>query len=909
MLGRVRLVQQGLRWCGVPYRTYRAGATEFGHLPDPPKSAFLSEGCIRPEDSQRVHLINAFRRYGYLQAELDPLRLQPHKEVPELNPEIYGLSPEDALPGKNLYLDDLAEQLRTIYCGPMAIEFMHINNWEERQWLAQHFESSVSEELTTDDRLKLAKIMLKCENFDQFLALKFPTVKRYGSEGAEAMYGFFSEVFDSAPEKDIQQIFIGIAHRGRLNLLSELMQFPVVQMFRKMKGKPEFPDNVQGSGDVLSHLTSSFDHQTPEGTVHISMLPNPSHLEAVNPVAMGKARARARSLGLGDYSRERSARTGDGVLSVLVHGDGAFTGQGIVWESIALSQAPHFRLGGTIHLVTNNQVAFTAEAHVGRSSTHCTDIAKAFEYPVIHVNGDHPEEVVKATRLAVAYREKFRKDVFINMQCFRRWGHNELDDPSFTQPLMYRIIECRESVPRHYVNDLINEGLMKEDDVEAIKEQHSAKMTESFRAIDSTPPVAKHLEGNWKGFVQAPAEVQKWDTGCDVNLLKYVGAASVKVPEGFKVHPHLQKTHCEARMQKMKSGENIDWGTAEALAFGSLLMEGNDVRISGQDVGRATFSFRHAMLVDNDTDLTHIPLNHIANDQKAYLEVANNILSEEAVLGFEYGYSMENPRRLCIWEAQFGDFFNGAQIIIDTFLASAEGKWLTQSGLTLLLPHGIDGAGPEHSTCRMERFLQLCDSREDQKPVDGENINLRIANPTTSAQYFHLLRRQVIPNYRKPLVVVAPKMILRHPKAASSLSEFAPGTHFRNVIDDNTCKAEKVTKVILTCGKHWIAVEKARDERGLKDTVAIVRVESLCPFPVQDLREALKRYPKATKFVWSQEEGRNAGAWSFVRPRFENALGISPVFAGRPELAWTATAIGEHHAKEAEEVIRKTFEV
>lgn len=864
---------------------------------------------MRSEDSQRVHLINAFRRYGYLQADLDPLALSKRPEVPELNLKVYGLSSQDTLPGKGLSMEDLAGQLQLIYCGTMAIEFMHINNWEERQWLANNFENTVAEELTIEERVNLAKLMLKCENFDHFLALKFPTVKRYGSEGAEAMYGFFSELFNTAPEKDIKQIFIGIAHRGRLNLLSEMMQFPVVQMFRKMRGKPEFPDNVQGSGDVLSHLTSSFDHQSPEGTVHVSMLPNPSHLEAVNPVTMGKARARARSLGLGDYSNDRAARTGDGVLAVLVHGDGAFSGQGIVWESISLSQAPHFRLGGSIHLVTNNQIAFTAEAHIGRSTTHCTDIAKSFECPVIHVNGDHPEDVVKATRLAIAYREKFRKDVFINMVCFRRWGHNELDDPSFTQPIMYRVIESRESVPRQYADELIDQGLLSEDDIKNEKETHTAKLMESFRAVDSTPPVAKHLDGYWKGFVQAPPEVQKWDTGCDVDLLKYVGAASVTVPEGFKVHPHLQKTHCEARIQKLVSGEGIDWGTAESLAFGSLLLEGNDVRISGQDVGRATFSFRHAMLVDNDSDQTHIPLNHISDKQQGFIEVANNLLSEEAILGFEFGYSLDHPRRLCVWEAQFGDFFNGAQIIIDTFLASAESKWLTQSGLTLLLPHGIDGAGPEHSTCRMERFLQLCDSREDQQPVDGENVNLRVANPTTSAQYFHLLRRQVIPNYRKPLVVVAPKILLRHPKAASSLSEFAPGTHFRNVIDDNTCKAEQVTKVILTSGKHWIAVEKARDERGLKDTVAIVRLESLCPFPVQDLRDALQRYPKAKKFVWSQEEARNAGAWSFVRPRFENALGISPVFAGRPELAWTATAIGEHHTREAEEVIRKTFEV
>uniref|UniRef100_A0A0K0DHB6 Transket_pyr domain-containing protein n=1 Tax=Angiostrongylus cantonensis TaxID=6313 RepID=A0A0K0DHB6_ANGCA len=732
---------------GASCRSFRAGPNQFGHLPDPPKSGLVTEGGVRPEDSQRVHLINAFRRYGYLQAELDPLGLRISKDVPELNPKIYGLSPDQLLPGKELSLDDLAEQLRIIYCGTMAIEFMHINasfsvlflngakNWEERQWLAQHFENSVVEELRNEEKVKLAKLMLKCENFDHFLAVKFPTVKRYGGEGAEAMYGFFSEAFDSAPEKDIKQ----------------------------MRGKPEFPDNIQGSGDVLSHLTSSFDHQCAGGTVHISMLPNPSHLEAVNPVAMGKARARARSLGVGDYSKDRSARVGDGVLAILVHGDGAFTGQGVVWESISLSRAPHFRIGGTIHLVINNQVAFTAEAHIGRSSEFCSDMAKAFEYPIIHVNGDHPNDVVKATKLAMAYRDRFRKDVFIDLICYRRWGHNELDDASFTQPIMYKVITNRDSVPRQYADDLINQGLLTEDDVKKEKEAHTARLMDSFRAIDSTPPVANHLSGYWKGFVQAPAEVQKWDTGCDINVLKYVGAASVSTPEGFKVHPHLKKMHCEARIQKVTAGESIDWGTAEALAFGSLLLEGNDVRLSGQDVGRATFSFRaisyahwisvdyinylkfrHAMLVDYESDLTHIPLNFISKEQKGYLEIANNILSEEAVLGYEFGYSLDHPRRLCVWEAQFGDFCNGAQIIIDTFLSSAESKWLTQSGLTLLLPHGFDGAGPEHSSCRIERFLTLCNSREDQTPVDGENVNFRIANPTTSAQYFHLLRRQVL---------------------------------------------------------------------------------------------------------------------------------------------------------------------
>ncbi|CAD6186781.1 unnamed protein product [Caenorhabditis auriculariae] len=827
--------------------------------------------------------------------------------VPELDPTAYGLSLSDDVKS-GFSLNDLAEQLRLIYCGPMAVEFMHINNWEERQWLAQRFESSVAEELRQEELLHIGKLMLRCENFDRFLALKFPTLKRYGAEGAESMFGFFSELFETSPEHNIEQVVIGIAHRGRLNLLTQLMQFPVLQMFRKIKGKPEFPNDVSGSGDVLSHLVSSFDYKGKEGQVHVTMLPNPSHLEAVNPVAMGKARARAWSMKQGDYSaEERSARTGDSVLNVLIHGDGAFTGQGIVWESLALSRAPHFRLGGTVHLVTNNQVAFTAESCIGRSTTHCTDIAKAFEYPVIHVNGDHPEELVKATRIALAYREKFRKDIFINLVCFRRWGHNELDDPTFTSPVMYKEIESRESVPRLFMDRLISEGITTEEDIKKDLDKQTEELNVTLKSVDKSQPEVTHLQGNWKGFVQAPSSVERWDTGVDVDLLRFVGAASVHFPDNFDSHKHLQKTHIEARLNKMKSGENIDWATAEALAFGSVLLQGNDVRISGQDVGRGTFCHRHAMFVDQSSDKIHIPLNHIIEGQKNYLEVANNLLSEEAILGFEWGFSSENPRRLCIWEAQFGDFFNGAQIIIDTFIASGESKWLTQSGLTLLLPHGYDGAGPEHSSCRMERFLQMCDSREDQKPVDGEDVNIRIANPTTSAQYFHLLRRQVLPNYRKPLVVVAPKILLRHPKAASSIVDFAPGTFFKNVIDDDACVADKVTKIVFTSGKHWTAVDKAREERNLRETVAVVRLESLCPFPVADLQQVLKKYPKAKEFVWSQEEPRNAGAWPFVSRRFENAVGISLSYAGRPELAWTATAIGEHHAKEVEDVIRQIF--
>ncbi|CAI5453123.1 unnamed protein product [Caenorhabditis angaria] len=767
--------------------------------------------------------------------------------VPELDPSIYGL-PLNEKVGEGLSLNDLAEQLRLIYCGPVAIEFMHINNWEERQWLSQNFEATISQDLTAEEAVKIGKLMLKCENFDKFLATKFPTLKRYGAEGAEAMFAFFNELFESAPEKEVQQIIIGIAHRGRLNLLTQMMEFPPVHMFRKIKGKPEFPESVDAAGDVLSHLVSSFDYKTSEGQVHVTMLPNPSHLEAVNPVAMGKARARAWSLQKGDYGDERSARTGDSVLNVLVHGDGAFTGQGVVWESIALSQAPHFRLGGTVHLVTNNQIAFTAEKSVGRSTTHCTDIAKSFEYPILHVNGDCPDEVVKATRLALAYRERYRKDIFINLVCFRRWGHNELDDPTFTSPVMYKEVNKRESVPSQFLDRLLIDGLVTEEGIEAELVKHTEELNAALKAVDSTQPIDVSHRGNWNGFIQAPRNIETWDTGVNTDLLRFIGAASVKTPENFDTHKHLYKMHIDSRIQKMQTGDSIDWATAEALAFGSLLLEGNDVRISGQDVGRGTFCHRHAMMVDQSDDSIHIPLNEIVENQKNFIEVANNLLSEEAILGYEWGFASENPRRLCIWEAQFGDFFNGAQIIIDTFVASAESKWLTSNGLTMLLPHGFDGAGPEHSSCRMERFLQLCDSREDQTPVDGENVNIRIANPTTSAQYFHLLRRQMIPNYRKPLVVVAPKILLRHPKAASSILDLAPGTSYKNVITDSTIKNQnKVEKVIFVSGKHWIAVEKARDEKGLADTVAIVRVEMLCPFPVVDLQSVIKQYPNAKR--------------------------------------------------------------
>ncbi|VDN53664.1 unnamed protein product [Dracunculus medinensis] len=746
-------------------------------------------------------------------------------------------------------------------------------DWQERKWFATSFEKLIDISFSIRERLHYAKMMLRCQNYDHFLALKFPQVKRYGCEGAESMFIFFIELFNLCPSFDIEDVTVCMAHRGRLNLLCELMQFPIVQMFRKMQGKTEFPDNVHAVGDVLSHLKSSFDQTTSGGMVHVTMIPNPSHLEAVNPVAVGRTRGRCLTKRRGDYG-PCSDRDGDSVLCVQIHGDGAFSGQGICWETIGLSQLPHFRIGGSVHLVVNNQIAYTAEAQVTRSSDHCTDIAKAFDSPVIYVNGDYPELVAKATRLAMGYRNQYRKDIFINLLCYRRWGHNELDDPRFTQPVMYKIINERTSPPDRYAAQLIEEEIMTTAEKDSLIKGHMDSLMDDFRATNKSS--VGRVDGNWNSMVEAPNAVEKWDTGVNIDLLRFIGAKSINLNSSFAINEHLQKMHVDARLKKMEMGTNIDWSTAEALAFGSILLQGYDIRLSGQDVGRGTFSQRHLMLIDQETNETIVPLNHMYSEQQNFIEVANNMLSEEAILGFEFGFSMENPMRLCLWEAQFGDFSNGAQIIIDTFITSAEHKWLTKSGLVLVLPHGFDGAGPEHSSARIERFLQLCDSREDQIPPDGESVNIHIVNPTTSAQYFHLLRRQIITPYRKPLIIIGPKILLRHPM------------------------------VVFVSGKHYFTLQKERDKRKVHD-MAIVRVESLCPFPFQELQEAVAKYPNAKKFVWSQEEPRNAGAWSYIRSRFSNAFSIALTYCGRPELAWTATAIASIHQHEHKKVLADTF--
>lgn len=898
----------------ISSREYHSQKGVFGYKPLETKDFILSDEAIakRAEQSNLFRFINAYREYGHLRADLNPLK-ESACEVPELDPRLYGLKAGSTYDAQGLLagckgshtLEELEGILREKYCGRIAAEFAYLPTLEEREWFAAAFESLPDESLSNEEKLRLAVGMLHSQAFDQFLATKFQSVKRYGAEGAETMTGFFTETFRQLAEDNVEQCIIAMAHRGRLNLLTGVLQLPPVVMFQKMKGLSEFPPEIKNSGDVLSHLTNSLDLEVGENkSLHVTMLPNPSHLEAVNPVACGKTRARQRSLGEGHFSSEPSARPGDKVVCLQVHGDAALSGQGVMQETLALSNVPHFDIGGALHISINNQVGYTTPGERTRSTRYCTDIAKMCSMPVIHVNGDDPVAVVKAARLAVQYQRKFRRDVFVDLVCWRRWGHNELDNPRFTNPSMYRTIDARKSVPDSYIDTLVTEGLMTREDVMKIVSERMSFLAEQHKKVDAHVPKAAHLEKQWSGLLQAPSSIEVWDTGVDIASLKYLGAKSVTLPDDFNVHPHLKKTHVETRLKKLTEGTGLDWATAEALAFATLLNQGHNIRISGQDVGRGTFSQRHCMFIDQVDDAMHIPLNHMSEDQSTHLEVVNSILSEEAVLGFEYGVSLESPNTLCIWEAQFGDFYNGAQIMIDTFVSSGEAKWLTQSGLTMILPHGYDGAGPEHSSCHIERFLQNCDSKEDRP--DGEDVNWGVVNPTTPAQYFHLLRRQQLRNFRKPLIVAGPKILLRLPAATSSLEDMAPGTHFMPVLGDPEIPPDSVRKVVFVSGKHYYTLKAERQARGIRD-MAIIRVEALCPFPTQEINVELAKYKKAKVFVWSQEEHRNMGAWFFVRPRFENLCSTKLLYAGRDVLGTAAVGIGELHKKENQSIIDQTF--
>ncbi|XP_019512505.1 PREDICTED: probable 2-oxoglutarate dehydrogenase E1 component DHKTD1, mitochondrial [Hipposideros armiger] len=768
-------------------------------------------------------------------------------------------------------LEEVLAYLDQIYCGQISIETSQLQSQEEKDFFAKRFEELKKETFTTEEKKHLSKLMLESQEFDHFLATKFATVKRYGGEGAESMMGFFHELLKMSAYSGITDVIIGMPHRGRLNLLTGLLQFPPELMFRKMRGLSEFPENVSATGDVLSHLTSSVDLDFgAHHPLHVTMLPNPSHLEAVNPVAVGKTRGRQQSRQDGDYSPDSSAQPGDKVICLQVHGDASFCGQGIVPETFTLSNLPHFRIGGSVHLIVNNQLGYTTPAERGRSSLYCSDIV-------------------------MALYGTFDND------CVCPSGFHKAD--YFSPFLLHR---ARKSIPDTYAEHLIAIGLMTQDEVSEIKASYYAKLNDHLTNMAQYSPPATHLQAHWQGLVQPEARISTWDTGVPLDLLRFIGGKSVEVPEELQMHSHLLKMYVQSRLEKVMDGTRLDWATAEALALGSLLAQGFNVRLSGQDVGRGTFSQRHAMVVCQETDDTYIPLNHMDPNQKGFLEVSNSPLSEEAVLGFEYGMSIESPKLLPLWEAQFGDFFNGAQIIFDTFISGGEAKWLLQSGIVILLPHGYDGAGPDHSSCRIERFLQMCDSAEEG--VDGDTVNMFVVHPTTPAQYFHLLRRQMVRNFRKPLIVASPKMLLRFPAAVSTLQEMAPGTTFKPVIGDSSVDPKNVKSLVFCCGKHFYALLKQRESlEAKKREFAIIRIEELCPFPLDSLQQEMSKYQNVKDFIWSQEEPQNMGPWCFVSPRFEKQLACKLRLVSRPPLPTPAVGIGTIHLQQHEDVLTKTF--
>jgi probable 2-oxoglutarate dehydrogenase E1 component DHKTD1 len=785
-------------------------------------------------------------------------------------------------------LSDVKKHLRSSYCGAITLESAHVQDEEEREWIVRRFEEELSSEITRKRQLEVLQHLIKFQTFETFMAKKFQHVKRYGGEGAESLVVFVEEVlrqFRQGVSGECTAV-IGMPHRGRLSLMTGLLGYSPEAMFYKIKGHCEHPTGLPTTGDVLTHLHTSYDvpmETEGQGTVHVSLLPNPSHLEAINPVAMGNTRGRLKDP--------------DNTLCLQIHGDAAFSGQGIVAESFSLSNVPGYSVGGSLHLIVNNQIGFTTPPALGRSSPYCSDVGKMIGCPIIHVNAAAPEDVLKASRVAIDYKKKYRKDIIVDLVCFRKWGHNELDDPSMTQPIMYRAINSRASIPNEYA------AILKEEELaDHTHAGYNEYLNECFKKADNYEPKDTQLRGKWLGLSWPGHQLTSWNTGCSPDMLRYVGGRSC---EGRgNVHPKIAKIF-QDRLKKVETGQSIDWATAEAMALGSLLMSGTNVRLSGQDVGRGTFGHRHFALVDQEDEHIDTPLSRLSPTQ-GLLEVVNSPLIEEAVLGYEYGVSVSDANWLVIWEAQFGDFFNGAQVIVDTFLSSGEEKWLLQSGLVMLLPHGYDGAGPEHSSSRIERFLQLTNSSETSP--DGDDINFQVVHPTTPAQYFHLLRAQIVRNFRKPLVVASPKILLRLPAAVSSLQDMVTGTTFQHVLPDpHVSSPSEVKKVVFCSGKHFYFLDSYRKEKGIND-VAIVRLESLAPFPTAYLHQELTKYSNATTHIWSQEEHRNMGPWTFVDARFRNQLGIQLTYAGRGPGGPPAVGTSLIHQEQVAKLLEDTFQ-
>ncbi len=841
-------------------------------------------------------LIRTYRVRGHLAANLDPLGLLKRDLPADLTPEYHGFGETDldrpihiggALGMKTATIRELVTILRANYCGNVGVEYMHINDVEERRFIQDRIEGRDKEIMFSElGKKAILNKLVEAEQFEKFLGRKYVGTKRFGLDGAEAMIPAMESIIKIGGQNGIREIVFGMPHRGRLNMLGNVMQKPFRVIFHEFGGGSANPDDVGGSGDVKYHLGTSTDREFDGNKVHLSLAPNPSHLEAVDPVVLGKVRAIQTVREDGD--REQ-------VLPVLLHGDAAFAGQGIVAECFGFSGLTGYNTGGTIHYVVNNQVGFTTSPQFARSSPYPSDVGKIVQAPIFHVNGDDPEAVTFATKVATEFRQTFKRDVVIDMWCYRRFGHNESDEPSFTQPLMYRAIATHPPVSELYAARLLKEGVIDATWLQANIDQFVARLEGDFEAAAGYKAnKADWFEGRWSGLGKPKEEVtgrRAAITGVAAAELREVGRALTSVPPAFAIHKTLGRI-LDAKAATLDAGEGIDWATAEALAFGTLLRDDFGVRLSGQDSGRGTFSQRHSVWVNQDDGSKYTPLKSVG----AGFEVLDSPLSEFGVLGFEYGYASADPRTLVLWEGQFGDFVNGAQTIIDQFIASGEAKWLRANGLVMLLPHGYEGQGPEHSSARLERFLQLC--AED---------NIQVVNATTPSNYFHVLRRQLLRDFRKPLIMMTPKSLLRHKRAVSTLADMDAGTSFHRCLDDIGGIADgDVRRLVMCSGKVYYDLLEAR-EKAARTDVYLLRVEQLYPFPSDVVVDYARRFSNLEEVVWCQEEPANAGAWSFVAPLIEAALGKRPDYAGRAAAAATATGLMKRHNAEQAKLIAEAL--
>lgn len=856
-------------------------------------------------DALRVQmLVRVYRVRGHLNANLDPLGLSKNTTHPELDPQTYGFTAQDydrpiflngTFNRQSATLREIMDILHSTYCGSVGVEFMHIQEPDQKDWIQDKFENSKPAFSSAQQSVILSNL-IKGEDFEKFLSVKYPGAKRFGLEGGESLIPAMEAILEDSVNRGVEEVVLGMSHRGRLNVLVNILGKPARSIFSEFQASTGAVKDfdVQGSGDVKYHLGASNDREINGKKVHLSLTANPSHLEAVDPVVVGKVRAKQNRL---------KDDTRDKVMGILLHGDAAFAGQGLVAETLCMSELRGYKTGGTLHIIVNNQIGFTTSPHFSRSSPYCSDVVKGIQSPVFHVNGDDPEAVVWVAQLASEFRQKFKKDVVVDLYCYRRHGHNEIDEPAFTQPLMYQVIRNHKTTRTLYQDVLIGQGTLTDTQSQILNEAYNTYLTNEFEvAKKHSQKKADWLEGAWSKFKDMAQQDRYPITGISDKDFKKVQSALTKLPDDFEVHPRLGKL-LEAKAQALKTGTDLDWATGEALAFGSLLLQGYPVRLSGQDVGRGTFSQRHAMIYDQKNGAPYVPVNNI-DAKQADAEFVDSPLSEASVLGFELGYSLTDPDTLVLWEAQFGDFANGAQVIIDTFLAGGEAKWLRMSGLVMLLPHGYEGQGPEHSSARLERYLQLC----------GED-NMIVANCSTPANYFHILRRQLLGNTRKPLIIMTPKSLLRHKRAVSTTADFGQGTSFTPIIDDmdTSIKAANVKRLVLCTGKVYYDLLEAREQNKITDC-ALVRLEQLYPLPEAELKAVFEKYKNAQVF-WCQEEPENMGSWLYLDRRLEAVMGQAkmkasrPSYIGRAVAAATATGSASRHEAEQRKLVNEALNI